>query len=306
MGKIVIAGGSTGIGRAIADVLDSTKTHKFIILTRRSSGPDTRAVDYTNIDALVKLFDHEGVDTVISTLSINDDECGQAQMNLIEAANRSATTKRFLPSEFGMRYTPDNIGHLPSYRYKLQAVELLERTDLEFSLVSIGLFLDYWSTPRIPTRLSYAPNMWLDAENNVAVIPGDGDTPIVLTHSSDAARSVVSLLDVSHWKKRYYVIGNCTSLNNAVKLAEEVKGVKFDVHYASKESLERGEVAFTPRLTAALPPDEGMQSSFEVIVANSGLSLARGDLNLNPDEEEVLGFQGAGPLSIRKVFEAWK
>ncbi|KAM0417023.1 hypothetical protein ACHAPT_012989 [Fusarium lateritium] len=108
MGKIAIAGGSTGIGRAIADVLESTTTHhQYIILSRRSSGSETRAVDYSDIEALAALLEHEQVDTVISALAINDDEAGQAQLNLIEAANRSTSTRRFLPSEFGQVYTPD-------------------------------------------------------------------------------------------------------------------------------------------------------------------------------------------------------
>lgn len=105
MGKIAIAGGSAGIGRSIADVLESAETHEYIILTRCSSGSETRLIDYKDIKALATLLEHEQVDTVISTLAINDDQGGQAQMNLIEAANRSACTRRFLPSEFGMVYT---------------------------------------------------------------------------------------------------------------------------------------------------------------------------------------------------------
>jgi hypothetical protein len=34
-----------------------------------------------------------------------DDATSTAQLNLIEAAERSSSTKRFIPSEYGIRYT---------------------------------------------------------------------------------------------------------------------------------------------------------------------------------------------------------
>ncbi|KAM0432230.1 hypothetical protein ACHAPT_004768 [Fusarium lateritium] len=304
MGKVAFAGGSVGLGRAMVDALESVKAHEYIILSRRSSGSKIRQADYTNIEALTALLEFENIDTVISTIAINDDEAGQAQLNLIEAANRSSCTKRFLPSEFGMLYTRENINHVPSYQWKLQAVDRLEQTSLEFSLVSIGMFLDYWSSPRIPTRLAHAMNVWVDAENNVAVIPGDGETPVVLTHSSDAARYVVALLD-EPWKRRHFIVGNRTTLNEAIRLAEEVKGVKFDVRYFSTEALQRGEVDLTPQMKAALP-DEGMQSTLKAVLAASGLSLAKGDLDLNPDESLTLKFPSIKPLTLRDVWTAWK
>jgi dTDP-4-dehydrorhamnose reductase len=107
MGKIAVVGGSAGLGRAIVDALESAKTHDYIVLSRNLSGPETRAVDYANIDALTSLLESEEIDTVISVLPIDNDESGQAQLNLIEAADRSACTNRFLPSEFGMVYTKE-------------------------------------------------------------------------------------------------------------------------------------------------------------------------------------------------------
>ncbi|KAM5350050.1 hypothetical protein ACJ41O_006555 [Fusarium nematophilum] len=211
---------------------------------------------------------------------MNDDQAGQAQLNLIEAANRSACTRRFLPSEFGMVYTPDNIGHIPSYRWNLQAVGALEQTALEFSLILIGMFLDYWSTPRIPSRLVNTPNMRLDAENDVAIVPGDGEAPVVLTHSYDAARYTAALLDFPRWKKKYFIVGNRTTLNDAVRLAQEVKGVRFGVHYESSEPLQSGKAQFTPRLEGQAPSDEIVRSSFKAMSAK--------------------------PLSLSEVFKAWK
>lgn len=195
---------------------------------------------------------------------------------------------------------------MPQYRWKLQAVDALKQTNLEFSQISIGLFLDYWSLSRIPTRLSSTTNMWLDAENNAAVIPGDGNDLMVLTHSSDAARHVVSLLDIPDWKRRYFVVGTRTTLNDAVKLAEEVKGVKFNVCYDSVKSLQKGEANLTPSTKAALPSDESLQSKFKGMAAQVGLVLTRGGLDLNPEEGVTLEFPNVKPLTIREVFEAWR
>lgn len=109
MGKIAVAGGSSGLGRTMVDALEAAKTHDYIVLSRKATGPETRAVDYSDIDALTSLLQSEQVDTVISMLPIDNDESGQAQMNLIEAAEKSTYTKRFLPSEFGMVYTRESV-----------------------------------------------------------------------------------------------------------------------------------------------------------------------------------------------------
>jgi hypothetical protein len=64
-------------------------------------------VYYFDVNALVLLLESEQVDTVISGLPIDSVGSGQAQLNLIEAADGSNCTERFLPSEFGMVYTKE-------------------------------------------------------------------------------------------------------------------------------------------------------------------------------------------------------
>ncbi|KAF4449680.1 Isoflavone reductase like protein [Fusarium austroafricanum] len=303
MGKVAVAGGSSSLGRAMVDALEAAKTHDYIILSRKATGPKTRAANYSDVTSLTSLLESEEVDVVISTLPIDSDESGQAQLNLIEAANRSTCTKRFLPSEFGMVYTEHNIAHVPSYKWRLKAVDALEKTSLEFSLVSIGLFLDYWAAPRIPTHLR-AANILIDPENNAAIIPGDGNTPLVLTHSSDAAKFTIALLDLPVWKRRYFIVANRTTLNEAVQLAEEVKGVKFNVKYFSVEQLKKGENDLTPAMKKVLP--EEMQEGMKATLALSGIGMAQGATDLNPEDSLTLGFPDIKPLTIREVWEAWK
>ncbi|CAG7558835.1 unnamed protein product [Fusarium equiseti] len=268
MGKVAVAGGSSGLGHA-----------------------------------LVRLLESEQVDTVISCLPIDGDESGQAQLNLIEAANLSKSTKRFLPSEFGMVYREDNIAHIPSYHWKLKATDALEKTDLEFSLVSIGLFLDYWAAPRIPTHIR-AVNIIIDPENNAAVIPGDGNNPIVLTHSTDAAKFTIALLDLPHWKRRHSIVANRTTLNHAVRLAEEVKGTKFEVKYFSVEEMMRGEMDLTPSTKKVLP--EEMQEGLRNTLALSGVGIAKGSNDLDGTDDLTLEFPDIKCLTVKEVWEAWK
>ncbi|RBR23804.1 uncharacterized protein FIESC28_03420 [Fusarium coffeatum] len=264
---------------------------------------DTRAVSYSDTDALVSLLESEQIDIVISCLPIDGDESGQAQLNLIEAANLSRSTKRFLPSEFGTVYREDNIAHIPSYHWKLKAVDALEKTELKFSLVSIGLFLDYWAAPCIPTHLR-AANIIIDPENNAAVIPGDGNTPMVLTHSHDAAKFTIAMLDLPHWKRRHSIVANRTTLNEAVRLAEEIKGTKFDVKYFSVEEMERGEFDLTPSMKRVLP--EEMQGSLRNMLALSGIGLARGSNDLDGTDDLRLEFPDIKCLTVKEVWEAWK
>ncbi|KAH7269206.1 uncharacterized protein BKA55DRAFT_629931 [Fusarium redolens] len=303
MGKVAVAGGSSGLGRTMVDALEAAKTHDYIVLSRKATGLETRAVNYSDVDALTAILEIEQVDTIISGLPIDNDESGQAQLNLIEAADRSKYTKRFLPSEFGMVYTKDNIAHVPSYQWKLKAVDALEKTNLEFSLVSIGLFLDYWAAPRIPTHIR-AANIIIDPENNAAVIPGDGNAPIVLTHSTDAAKFTVALLDLPDWKRRYAIITNRMTLNEAVKLAEEVKGVKFAIKYFSVAQMERGENDLTPSMKKALP--EEMHGGMKGMLALSGIGMAIGSNDIKGIDDLVVEFPDIETFTVREVWEAWK
>jgi major membrane immunogen (membrane-anchored lipoprotein) len=62
------------------------------------------AVSYSDVDSLVIVLETNKVDTVISTVSIASEDASVAQLNLIEAAARASTTKRFIPSDFGIIY----------------------------------------------------------------------------------------------------------------------------------------------------------------------------------------------------------
>ena len=61
-------------------------------------------VDYDDVDSLAKTLESKNIDTVVSAITMEG--TGQeGQLNLMAAAEKSSTTKRFIPSEYA-GYTP--------------------------------------------------------------------------------------------------------------------------------------------------------------------------------------------------------
>lgn len=109
MTTIAVAGGTRGIGRAIAEAINSEGKYQVKILSRTetpdietATGIQVIAVDYDNIEALKKVLNDNLVDTVISTLFVTD---STPQSNLIHAAEASPHTRRFIPSVWGIPYS---------------------------------------------------------------------------------------------------------------------------------------------------------------------------------------------------------
>jgi hypothetical protein len=69
-------------------------------------GATVLAVDYNKIDSIVKILEDNKIDTVISTLGslFTGDN---PELALIQAADQSKVTKRYIPSTWGIRYTAE-------------------------------------------------------------------------------------------------------------------------------------------------------------------------------------------------------
>lgn len=103
--KVAVAGGSGSIGGAIAQALEKSASYELIILSREhNADPKVVTVDFTDIDNLRGVLEQHEVHTVISAVSLQTEDSGRSQMNLIEAADQSLCTRRFMPSEFGAHY----------------------------------------------------------------------------------------------------------------------------------------------------------------------------------------------------------
>lgn len=62
-------------------------------------------LDYADIDGMAQALQNNNVHTIISAMPM-EGPGGQSQLNIIEAAGKSSTTERFIPSEY-MAYIPD-------------------------------------------------------------------------------------------------------------------------------------------------------------------------------------------------------
>ncbi|KAB8263303.1 NAD(P)-binding protein [Aspergillus pseudonomiae] len=301
MVKVAVAGGTTGIGRAIVKALEKDGSHQCIILSRNvSNDSKVLAVDYSDPKGLQSALEEHEIHTVISAVSLQTEASGQSQLNLIEAADRSKATKRFMPSEFGAKYDSSHLAALPLYAFKFKAIELLEASSLEYTLFSNGLFMDYWFSPNIPSAFAFNAPSWVDLDNNFAAIPGNGDTPLVLTHSKDISRFVVKVLGLSRWEKRYYLIGDRLTLNDFLRIAEEIKGVTFERHDDTMATLLKGECTILPAVAASLPPQIDL-GAFMKILAVCGSWAVDGGLDLSTEGTLNAIFPDIQTLTVREA-----
>ncbi|KAL6230070.1 hypothetical protein BDW75DRAFT_234693 [Aspergillus navahoensis] len=227
---IAVAGGTGKLGRAIVEALRDTTSHSVYILTRKADDDQAKELgiplllaDYSDVESLANVLESNKINTVVSAISVIDDATSTAQLNLIEAAERSSSTKRFIPSEYGIRHA----GLFPTIKGKLAAAaRLRSTTSLEYTFVSNGFFLDFFGMPRVKTYLDHQLVFAVDVANNVAAIPGSGDVPIVFTHTFD------------------------------------VKGVKFNITHDSEEMLKSSKITELPSHSASYSflPKEKLQA----------------------------------------------
>ncbi|KAI0152769.1 hypothetical protein GGR57DRAFT_503281 [Xylariaceae sp. FL1272] len=123
------------------------------------------------------------------------------------------------------------------------------------AIMVLPVFLDCWGIPVVNSHFPSA-SMVIDIVNDVAAIPGDGNQPIVFTHSVEVAKFVVAMLDAKEWDPISYTVGDKITWNEFLQLAEEVKGTKFSTTYDSIEKLKQGETTEFPVHVAKVLNDQ--------------------------------------------------
>jgi hypothetical protein len=194
----------------------------------------------------------------------------------------------------------------PVAKTKVEIIDAVSRTNLEWTGIQNGLFTDFYVAPKVKSYLTPLP-LVLDIQGNAAGIPGTGNEPVVFTHTSDISKYVAELvLDPKPWDQTSTIIGDKITWNEFVKIAEDVKGNKFEVTYESTDTLKQGKVTELPSHPHLYPffPKEAMQGLF----ASFGLLFAKGDLDLKPEPANSLNerYPGIKPKTVRElVREAW-
>ena len=262
-------------------------------------------MNYADVDDIAEALQQNQIHTIISVLSIKTPEQRDAQINLIRAATKTPTVKRFTPSEFG---TPREDGDEDSSdNLKGHAVKELELSGLEYTLFSHGLFMDYYGLPGIKSNMT--PWVFaIDIANRAAGIPGSGDTKAAYTYSGDVAKFIVAALGMSagSWRKHSVMVGERRSLNEILRIAESVRG-DFDVKYDSAEDLLAGKITELPSHVAAY--SHSSKEDFQKRFAGFGLAMEGGVFDMRVPENGMLLndiFPDILPKSVEEVIkEGW-
>ncbi|KAE8312106.1 NAD(P)-binding protein [Aspergillus transmontanensis] len=311
MAILAVSGGTGKLGRAIVQALKNKNSHFIYILARSTNDELSETldvpiipVDYFNVGSLTKALEENKIDTVISTVPMFDESATDSQLNLIEAAIKSKSTKRFIPSDFGIIYNEQQASVFSPFKGKLLVAEKLRSSGLEYTLVSNGFFMDYYGLPKVKSYLQ--PFVFaVDIANSTAAIPGSGKVPVVFTHTFDVAEYVAALIGEKKWNERSIIIGDKLTWNDLVSLAETTKGTKFDVTYDDEEKLKTFQVTELPSHPAVYPffPKEELQHVLAVL----GQCVEAGAFNL-PDEVTLnKQFPDIKPLSMNELLQAaWK
>lgn len=310
MPTIAVAGGTGGIGKAVVEELVRQGKYHVVILSRKASqtpipglSVEAIAADYTNPTALKDLLIKHNVETVISALMLATDESSQAQLNLINASITSGTVKTFIPSEYGIHYTPALAEFHPPTKYWLDASAALKASNLRYTSVILGWLLDYHGFPRVPSHMK--PFIYvLDFANRRAVLPGDGTGLVSVLHSSDVARYIAAMLEQDVWPEVSAFASDCMSWGEMVGVAEEIMGEKWDVSYDSVETMEKGKGHLFEQPEGSY---EGFSDEeLRQMASEFGLMAVNGVMDVTGNGTRNAEFPDIKPITIREIVQkAW-
>ncbi|KAF7585968.1 hypothetical protein BBP40_009759 [Aspergillus hancockii] len=284
-------------------------THQVIVFTRGQPKSDPLLektsqvqVIYDDVTSLTQTLEQYGVHTVISAIGILSDETAESQLNLIEAADRSLVTKRFMPSEYSFVQTKNLLPIDPSIKYWLEAADLLAKTKLQYTRVIPGFFMDYWGMPVVRTNLQPF-TFGIDIASCQAAIPGDGNDVLCMTYTYDMAAFMVRLLDEEKWPEFSVIVGDQITYNQLLQLAEQIRGRKFQVTYDNAEQIKEGNVTVPP-----MPAETGysVEELKETTALVSRLTIAR-VFDLPVDNRLNARFPDIETMKIKDfLHNAWK
>ncbi|OWY48760.1 NAD(P)-binding protein [Alternaria alternata] len=307
---VAVAGGSGKLGRVIVESIIKAGGFTVFVLSRDATGDaklqgtDAKviAVDYTKPDSIARTLEENRIDTVISTLGSMSGT--DPEMALIEAANKSGITQRYIPSTWGIKYTPEVAEIFSIAKGKIAYLDALEKTSLQYTCVINGFFLDYYVEPYVKSYLT-GLTLAIDIANKAAAIPGSGNVPVVFTYSFDIGRFVAALLGQTSWEKESYIIGDKITLNEFLAIAEEARGTKFETTYDSLEKLRSYQVTELPAHPPMYPyfPKQMLQGMCAVF----GILFEEGFFDLKPENSLNDQFPEITTRKIRDlVSEAWR
>ncbi|KAI1036154.1 hypothetical protein LB504_011382 [Fusarium proliferatum] len=288
MPVVAIAGGTGSVGRFIAEETIADGNFEVIILSRKTNLPLEKElgarilpIDYSNPDGITSLLEDNHVDVVVAALSGHTPS--EQEIGLIQAAAKSKATRRYIPSVWGVKYRPEHSWFFNAAA-KLSLSDALEKTDLEWTAVANGFFLDYWGAPNLKTYLDPL-TIVLDMPARKAAIPGNPNQPVVFTYTRDVAKLTAKLLTLEKWEPVSYIVGDRLTWNEFTRLAEElIRIIRRQIRdtYDSVELLKSGRVTELPGHMPVYPllPKEKLQA----MLAELGVLFDQGVLDFQPEK----------------------
>ena len=110
----------------------------------------------------------------------------------------------------------------PLSRYTFEAIDDLETTNLEYTRIANGWFLDYYGMPHWKCNLEPWINI-INMESKWAVIPADGNIQASFLTSQDMSRFAARLMDLDKWDKISAIRANTLSFNELIEAAEKAR-----------------------------------------------------------------------------------
>lgn len=215
-------------------------------LTGKSYDPIIQT-DYSSETALATQLAVRNISTIICTFIMDNEEVSDAQLRLIRTADRSNCVKRFIPSEFNVDYEVDD-DHFPypEKEYHVLAREALDKTTgLEYSFIYPGMFMDYFGMPKVQSALRPLA-LFVDPEHDMALIPGDGEARMYISHTKDCARYIALAMELEEWPDVMVTATSSISPNGLVDLFERALGRKLKVTHQPIEKLMKHEGGILP------------------------------------------------------------
>ncbi|RAH71384.1 MFS general substrate transporter [Aspergillus aculeatinus CBS 121060] len=208
---IILAGGTGGFGRYLAETITSSPDYTVAILTRSNKNPPpwtdhpkitTHQTDYTPT-SLVPILNTTQATTLLSLIRCPNDAYLPLHTHLLDACIASQTCKRLIPSEWAGNI--DDFPLLPRsyggtrapFREILRARAASHH--VEWTLVHHGWFMDYF-LPAHKSYMAYIPGEFpVDPQTWTYHVKGSGEEAQSWTWSRDLARAVVRLLGRERW-----------------------------------------------------------------------------------------------------------
>ncbi|KAI5918974.1 NmrA-like family protein [Camillea tinctor] len=333
MAVVAVAGGLGDLGRLITDAIVKTGKHEVYVMSRKTvpnnpshisplTGKSYESIiqtDYSSEDALAEQLTKHRVNVVVCTFIMDSDQVCDAELHLIRAANRCPSVRRFIPSEFNVEYdVGDDVLPYPEKKYHLIARRELEKTStLEYAYLYPGMFMDYFGLPRVASSLRPLC-FFVDPENGLAVLPGDGEAKMSMTVTMDAARLLAAALELDAWPRILTTAASTISLNELVRLYEKALGHKLEVRYLPVDKWLKHETVDLPanidiakgypeRFPQGLDQLRPLVADLEAGVALGAFDFSKLDQNQHLDLVKALEGRVPAPKRIEELIEeAWK